>query len=717
MSAPMTNAFEIVERMKDGFYTLDQYWNFTYVNEKAANLLLRNRNDLIGKNVWREFPEAVGLLFFEKYQQAVQEQAPVSFCAYYPPLSAWFDVRTYPSANGLSVYFEDVTQSKRELQEHDKLFHLITENSKDFIYITSAKGRIEYVSPSIRTVLGYEPEEMIGSICYDYWHPHDVFEFESSCSTIEADRSTYSRRVKHKNGHYVWLETSISIEKNEHGHMIHAIGISRDITDRKLAEDELRKTKERLQSFVQDNADAIWVIDLQERVLEVNPAFETMFQWSAEDVLGERLPIIPDFMKEHMEKIHENVKTGMSIGSLETIRQRKDGSLLYVSATLSPITDSRGEVIGITGICRDITPRKQAESTLKAKTQQLESFIENNENSILVFDLHGNVMRANIAFEKTFGWSKKEIIGVGFHELPMIPAELKGKVCRHVEEVKSGRALQGIESTLLTKDGVQLDVIVNLSPIYDGGGKFDGWATTMRDLTAWKKSQELLQTTEKLSVAGQLAAGIAHEIRNPITAIKGFVQLMKSGMEDKKEYLDIMTSEIERIEQILSELLMLAKPQASKFERNNLCLLIDQVVTLLSTQANLNNVEIVKDFETTAAWIECDENQLKQVFINYIKNAMDAMPSGGRLVIQMEKLSSKRLLISFSDNGIGMPDEVLSKLGQPFFTTKEKGTGLGFMVSKKIIENHAGEVKILSKVNNGTTIQIILPIKQTPSNS
>ncbi|MBP1934707.1 PAS domain-containing sensor histidine kinase [Ammoniphilus resinae] len=712
MSAPITDAFEILERIQDGFFALDQHWNFTYVNEKATRLLFRSRNDLVGKNVWQEFPKAVNLPFFEKYQQAVQEQTPVAFDAYYAPLDAWFDVKAYPSANGLSIYFQDVTKKKLEQQKHEELFHLITENTQDMISITSAEGRVVYVSPSIRTVLGYEPEEVIGSIRYDFWHPHDAKKFTSSTSMNHIDGTTFSRRVKHKNGHYVWVETSVSIKKDEQDEMIHAIGISRDITDRKLAENELRKTKERLQSFVQNNADAIWVINLEERVLEVNPAFETMFQWRAADVIGEQLPIIPDFMKELMDQIHQSVKAGISVASLETIRKRKDGTLLYVSATLSPITDSSGEVIGITGICRDVTPRKKAESTLQAKTQQLESFIETNEDTILVFNVHGTVQRANRAFERTFGWSKEEIIGVELDDLPMVPAGYRSEVRQYSEEVKAGRSLHGIEFILLRKDGVQLNVMVNLSPIYDGSGKVDGWASTIRDLTQWKKSQEMLQLTEKLSVAGQLAAGIAHEIRNPITAIKGFVQLMQSGMEDKKEYLDIMTSEIERIEQILSELLMLAKPQVSKFVRKDISLLLDQVVTLLSTQAILNDVEIVKDFEATMAFIECDENQIKQVFINYIKNAIDAMPSGGRLIIRTEKIDSKQMSISFCDNGVGMPEEVLAKLGQPFFTTKEKGTGLGFMISRKIIENHAGDVKIMSKVNNGTTIQVILPVEQ-----
>lgn len=721
MGTPLADGFEILERIKDGIIALDQHWNFTYINEKASRLLFRSRTDLVGKNVWDEFPEAVHLPFYEHYHEAVFKQVPVAFEAYFPPLNTWFDVRAYPSLNGLSIYFQDVTKTRLELkqwEEHylelEEIFHLISENSQDIISIISPEGRTEYVSPSIRTLLGYEPEEVIGLIRYDFWHPDDVKEFQNISLSSNPDQSILVRRVRHKSGQYVWIETSTKIKRNEHGDMIHAIGISRDITDRKAAEEELRKTKDRLQSLVQNNADAIWVIDLEDRVLEINPAFETMFDWSAEEVIGKKLPIIPDIMKERFQDIHQTVKAGTSIAGLETIRQRRDGSLLDVSATLSPIVDSTGQVIAITGICRDITPRKQAEGTLKAQTQQLMSFIENNEDAILVLDFKGIIQHANKSFEQMFGWTKQEIVGIGVYDLPTIPAEYIEEVSTYFEEVKKGKSIFGIETVRARKDGAMLNIMLTLSPIHDENGTIDGWSATIRDITERKKAQEMLQYTEKLSVAGQLAAGIAHEIRNPITAIKGFVQLMESGIGEKKEYLEIISSEIKRIEQILSELLMLAKPQASKFERKDIRILMDQVVTLLDTQAILNDVEIVTEFESanTQAWIQCDENQLKQVFINYIKNAIEAMPSGGKLVIQIRKIDEEKIMIGFTDHGEGMSEEVLSKLGQPFYTTKEKGTGLGFMISKQIIENHRGEVRIRSKVNKGTTIQVVLPLEQ-----
>jgi two-component system, sporulation sensor kinase A len=205
------------------------------------------------------------------------------------------------------------------------------------------------------------------------------------------------------------------------------------------------------------------------------------------------------------------------------------------------------------------------------------------------------------------------------------------------EQVKTGQTVIGAETIRKCKNGELLNALLTISPILDGKGNKKGWSVSLRDITQSKKAQEHLQNSEKLSVAGQLAAGIAHEIRNPITSIKGFIQLMKSGFGEKQEYFDIITSEIERIELILSELLILAKPQSIKFKRNDIRVLLSQVTTLLDSQAILNNVQFATEFKPGITHIYCDENQLKQVFINFIKNSIESMPKGGRITIQIDR--------------------------------------------------------------------------------
>lgn len=596
--------------------------------------------------------------------------------------------------------------------EHE-LFSQAFQHAPIGMALVSTEGHWLHVNSLLCHILGYSKSEFANLTFQDITHPDDLnmcLEVKNGILNDKMDSCQIEKRYIHKNGFTVWALLAVSIVRDELRKPLFLIAQIKDISENKLTEDELKAKTDQLESFINNNADAIWMIDWDDTVLKVNPTFETMFGWSAEEIKGKKLPMIPDFLKNSMENIHQRIKMGESIMGLETIRQRKDGELLDVEATLSPIRDRLGNIIGITGICRDVSRRKRAEEELRAKTTQLESFIENNADAILIFNQNGVVQRANGTFEKVFGWSREEIIGMELSELPFIPADCLPEIEKLRKQVEYGRSTIQAESMRKCKNGELLNVVETISPILNGKGKKDGWSVTLRDITEWKNAQEHLQNSEKLSVAGQLAAGIAHEIRNPMTAIKGFVQLMKAGFGDKKKYFDIMSSEIERIELILSELLILAKPQSIKYERKDIRVLLSQVITLLDSQAILNNVQFVTEYTPGVTHIYCDENQLKQVFINFIKNSIESMPEGGKVTIGIHSDSNQEILIRLVDQGCGIPKEILSKLGQPFYTTKEKGTGLGFMVSKQIIENHSGKIHVESEVNKGTTIEVRLPI-------
>ncbi|PAE44511.1 ATP-binding protein [Bacillus sp. 7884-1] len=230
-----------------------------------------------------------------------------------------------------------------------------------------------------------------------------------------------------------------------------------------------------------------------------------------------------------------------------------------------------------------------------------------------------------------------------------------------------------------------------------------------KDVTERKEqTEQLLQKSEKLALLGQMAAGIAHEIRNPLTSIKGFIQLFKTE-QHRKEYYDIVLSELDRINDIVGEFLVLAKPTAAVFAEKDVKELIKDVVTLINTQSILNNVQIFVEFESELPRISCEENQLKQVLLNLLKNAIEAMPSGGNIDVKVKVKEEGKISILITDQGIGIPKERIPTLGEPFYTTKEKGTGLGLMTCYKIIESHNGELTIESEINEGTTIEIILP--------
>ncbi|MBD3921194.1 PAS domain S-box protein [Paenibacillus sp. PR3] len=236
----------------------------------------------------------------------------------------------------------------------------------------------------------------------------------------------------------------------------------------------------------------------------------------------------------------------------------------------------------------------------------------------------------------------------------------------------------------------------------------------IRDISERKKNEELLINSEKLYVAGQLAAGIAHEIRNPLTSLKGFLQLISSGRGSGKNYFDIMKSELNRIESIVSEMLMLSKPQVYELTHQDTRRVLYDVVTLLEAQAALHDTQIVVDAGKEPLWIFGVENQIKQVFINILKNAIEAMVDGGKISVHC-RLEGESVIVQIADQGPGISQEQLSKMGQPFYTTKDKGTGLGLMVTYKIIDNHNGTVTAHSEMGEGAIFTILLPYSAPPS--
>ncbi len=232
----------------------------------------------------------------------------------------------------------------------------------------------------------------------------------------------------------------------------------------------------------------------------------------------------------------------------------------------------------------------------------------------------------------------------------------------------------------------------------------------LRDINDRKKQEELLKVSDKLAVVGQLAAGIAHEIRNPLTSIKGFMQMMKEAT-DSPFYYDIILGEINRIHQVTNDFLILAKPQAKDFSIFDLNQILKDTITLMQPEALLHNVSCSFHQGKQILSLECNQNEIKQVYINIIKNSIEAMPNGGTLTIR-SSLERNKIVTIIEDTGIGIPQDRLINIGQPFYTLKEKGTGLGLMTTIKIIERHKGTFDINSTEGKGTIVTIEFPYKE-----
>ncbi|MFC6038123.1 ATP-binding protein [Paenisporosarcina macmurdoensis] len=376
-------------------------------------------------------------------------------------------------------------------------------------------------------------------------------------------------------------------------------------------------------------------------------------------------------------------------------------------------------LISVTAIIHSLLVRKtwfkveeqqsSLERALDSKEGYLHMFFENAKDGIAVFDLDARIIEVNPAFELLYGWSREECIG---KSVPLVPPENSEAANDRIKRVLDGESFNSLETIDMKKDGTFFNAQLTLSPIYNKCGEMVAMSVITRDISYRKEAEKLIIQSEKLKLAGEIAAGVAHEIRNPMTVISGFIQMMnEDDQHPYQSYTKLIESELERINLIISEFLILAKPHVTTIKEFNLEKIIQDVVLLYTPEFNLRGISFAESWNAPNVVVAGEQNQIKQVFINIVKNAVEALEKEGSLHIYSTLEQDGFIGIHIQDNGPGMTQEVQKQIFEPFFTTKTTGTGLGMMISQKIIQEHGGKIIINSQVNQGTLVSILLPYK------
>ncbi|WP_026564639.1 PAS domain-containing sensor histidine kinase [Bacillus sp. UNC41MFS5] len=458
--------------------------------------------------------------------------------------------------------------------------------------------------------------------------------------------------------------------------------------------------------FLDCTADGICMVDMENRFIRVNHAYTKIFGYTEDDIIGKRVEEFsqPDVVND----IIESVKSGKAFPDLVTQRYHKDGSTLDIAVSYSPFRNSCGEIIAVIAIFRDITYHINIERELKRTREQYKLITENANDMIKVYSKDGKIIYASPSHEAGIGYTPDQLIGKTVYDL-ILPEEIDHfkKVYQRLIETKEPQLLQ---TQIKTGGNEVIYSETTISPIFNEQGEIDSYVTVGRNITDRIKNDDALRNLDRLSIIGQLAAGVAHEIRNPLTSLKGFSKLLKDTMNNKKqdEYLSIIMNELDRIDIIVNEFMSLAKPQAIQFEQESLHTILESTVNILHPQALLHNVQIKNLYRKNDIFLNCNPNQLKQVFVNFLKNAIESMPFGGSVNIHVQRMEGNYVQIRFSDEGMGIDNELMRFLGTPFYTTKDKGIGLGLTVSNKIIQEHNGTMNIESKIGRGTTVKVEL---------
>ena len=352
---------------------------------------------------------------------------------------------------------------------------------------------------------------------------------------------------------------------------------------------------------------------------------------------------------------------------------------------------------------------ERLDTIIASKSGYLELFFKHANDGIAVFDLEGNILDVNPAFEVMYGWNQYECIRKTPRFYP--PSQDKDAEYRR-QQVMNGKSIHAFRTKEIRRDGTIFDAELTIAPIYNDLHELVAISFISRDITHKLLAEKNHLETEKLKSMGEIAASVAHEVRNPLTSISGFIQLMQNDPTNPyTSYTDIISSEMKRINLIVGEFLVLSKPSLQTTTNFYIEETIQSVIEMFTPSAIESSISINYFQSDERRTVSGNEYALKQVFINLVKNSIEAHSENGLIRIESTYRSDK-IVITMFDNGVGMDSETLQNLYEPFYTTKKDGTGLGMMISKKIIIDHQGTMSVSSSTKAGTEIIIKLPINK-----
>jgi len=347
----------------------------------------------------------------------------------------------------------------------------------------------------------------------------------------------------------------------------------------------------------------------------------------------------------------------------------------------------------------------------------LESIVEKAGDAISVVDLDGKVLYWNEGAKRIYGYEKEEVIGKKLSDF-FYPKDTESRVEEErlvvelMARVKKGEVVSNVEVKRQTKEGREIITSMTLSPLRDAEDRIVGTSRICKDITHLKKAEERLILAERLSSLGELTAGVAHELRNPLAGIKINTQMLsrKNDLpEMEKRLLDSTIEGIEKIQKIVDDMLHFARPKASHFKEEEINEVVEKSLAILQAKLKKANILSLFDPGQGLPGVRIDIHQVQQVFINLMLNAIQAMDKGGTLTIRTFLKDGNGVGVEVKDTGVGIPKSHLRKIFDPFFTTKSEGTGLGLSISAKILENHGAMIDVASEEGKGSAFTISFP--------
>ena len=612
-------------------------------------------------------------------------------------------------------------QAELQLRESERKYRLITDSTTDFIAVLTFKGIYVYVSPSHRR-LGYETEELVGKSGFDYIHPDDrkrllpllgKYAAMKLRDLLGLKKESFSEeisfRFRDKSGEWHFIEATANLVDAPDGGL-NILLTCRDMSERKKADDLLRESEEKYRTIFESVNDILILLDKKGKIVDVNEKVREIGGYSRKDLVGKNFrSLIKVMPKRSIAIIAKNfIRTmlGFAFPTHEVDMYRSNGEIANIEINAVAV-EKNGEIVGSLASLRDITDRRKAETALRRQKELIDRILESTPNAVIVVEKGGRIVLANRTFCEGFVSRAKQVEGKLLSEV--VPVSMIA------DEVSSVLAQKQTQSQVEFRHKINKHEKICIANIIAMDDK--QVLLIMQDVTEERERQERLYLTDRLASVGEMASGIAHELNNPLTGVIGLSQLLvndESLPTDLKEDAEAIHSEAQRAAAVVRNLLTFARKHASVREPTQINKVVEDVLRLRAYEHKVNNIQVNTLLDPALPEIEADYFQLQQVFLNIILNAESVMieaHKGGTLTTTT-KMADGHIVISFADDGPGIPKENLDRLFDPFFTTKEigKGTGLGLSICYGIVTSHGGRIYPQSEKGKGATFIIKLPV-------
>jgi PAS domain S-box-containing protein len=720
---------EILNSSSDGVFVLDQEWRYKYVNPRAAALMERSPEELLGQSVMEQFPHIVGGPVYQKLHQALAEQKPIHFEFYDHLYQKWFENNFYPSPSGMTVLFRDVTERKRTeeaLRSSEERFRNYFDLGLIGMAITSSTKRFIDVNHKICEILGYEREELLKMNWTELTHPEELdaeISLFNAVLTWERDGYSIDKRFIRKDGRIIHATTSVKCRRRSDGSVDHFVALLQEITERKRMEEALRTSEERFRRSFNLGLVGMVITSPTKGFIDVNDKVCEVLGYDRRELAQMTWAELthPDDLISDVAHFNR-VLAGESDGySIEKRFIRKDGQTIYAVISVKCLRREDGSVDSCVALLQDITEKKQVEKKVAFQADLLNVV----EQAVIATDLDGAVTFWNRFAEKLYGWRADEAIGRNI--LEVVPTQFLHEQAGDVTDLLKGSQSWSGELLVRHREGWTFPAMAIITPIFDQA--VVGTISVFSDITEKIKAEEALKqkmtAAEALSsLKSKFVSTASHELRIPLNAIVGFSTLLKdpkvfedpskrAAMVDTihrnaKNLVDLINSilDFSKIdsEQTIIQNKVVSLPEIAKEIVNDLRLLAETKGLTLKLVENPNIPSI-----------QSDAGKLRQIFANLISNAIKFTETGSITVRMHHRAEQRKILIEIEDTGIGMAEDQLPHIFEPFYQIEQlgkrslAGTGLGLAIVKEFTHLLGASIEVVSRLQEGSRFTITLP--------